>query len=156
MTEGGWRRSPYFRVLVAAVALPMSWFVYFYVVRPVVLIAGLSAYSAATQELEHLESSDGEVVAIVVQSNPGATEPYGYTVYLVRHGSRDLGKPVLDASGSAPKLNWISPRLLAISYSDMCIGAFRNHWNSTELQNGLYDVEIRLKPPEDATPHRCG
>jgi hypothetical protein len=98
MTDGGWRRSPYFRVLVAAVALPMSWFVYFYVIRPLVLIAGLSAYSAATQELEHLESPDGEVVATVVQRNPSVTEPYGYMVYLVRHGSRDLGRPVLDAS----------------------------------------------------------
>jgi len=156
MADGGRHRSTYFRVLVVAIALPMTWFVYFYLVRPLVFVAGLSAYSAATQELEHLESPDREVVAIVVQSNPGATEPYGYTVYLVRKGSRDLGKPVLDASGSAPKLNWTSPRLLEISYSDMCIGAFQNHWNSMELQNGLYDVEIRLKPPEDATPHRCG
>jgi hypothetical protein len=156
MTESARHRFPYFRVLVAAAALPMSWFVYFYVVRPLVLIAGLSAYSAETQELEHLESPDGEVVAIVVQTNPGATEAYGYTVYLVKHGSRDLGRPVLDGSGSGPKLKWISPRLLEISYSDMCIGAFQNHWNSMELQNGLYDVEIRLKPPEDATPHRCG
>jgi hypothetical protein len=156
MTDGAPRRFPYFRVLVAAVALPMSCFVYLYVVRPLVFFVGLSAYATVTQELDHLESPDGEVVAIVVQSNPGATEPYGYTVYLVRHGSHDLGRPVLDASGSAPKLKWISPRLLEISYSDMCIGSFQNHWNSMELQNGLYDVEIRLKPPEDATPHRCG
>jgi hypothetical protein len=155
MAEAAKRRLLYFRVLGAAIVLPVSWFAYLYIVRPLVLVTGVFAYPAVTQEMGHLESPDREVAAVVMQSNPGATEPYYYTVYLIRLGSRDLGKPVLDASGSDPKLRWIAPRLLEISYSDMCIGAFQNHWNSMELQNGLYDVEIRLKPPNDATPRRC-
>jgi hypothetical protein len=127
-----------------------------YVLPSVLFAVSMVSSRPLVKEIQRVESPDHEVEVVVVESNPGATEPYGYAVYLVRHGSRDLGKPVLDASGSAPKLNWISPRLLEISYSDICIGAFQNHWNSMELQNGLYDVEIRLKPPEDVTPHRCG
>lgn len=89
-----------------------------------------------------------------METNPGALEPFDYKVYLAKFGSRSLGNPVLDAFGKNDlKLKWISPNLLEISYLDACIGSFHNHWGSMELQNGNYDVEIRLKPPQDSVPH---
>jgi len=146
MTEVAKRIFRYFRVLTTLIALPAIWFTYLHVVRPLV-------FASIGTEVERLESPDHELQAVVMETNPGALEPFDYKVYLAKLGSKNLGNPVLDAFGKNDlKLRWISPRLLEISYSDACIGSFHNHWESMELQNGNYDVEIRLNPPEDSRP----
>ena len=154
MTQTTSRRIPYFRILLAAIALLFIWFTYLHVVRPLFTWIGSEVDTSIGSEIERVESPD-HVQAVVIERNPGALEPYAYDVYLAKLGSKNLGNPVLVAFGKNDlKLRWVSPKLLEISYSDACIASFHNHWGSMELQNGFYDVEIRLKPPDDATPRQ--
>ena len=150
------RRFPYFKVLIVVIALPTLWYVYLYVVRPLIVVIAILIHRAGTEELERLESPDHAIVAVAVQSDAGATEPFGYDVYLAKNGSSNLGDRVFEASGGAIKLKWVSSKLLEISYTDDCIGFFHNHWSTQKLEAGHYDVEIRLKPPEDSKHHDCG
>ena len=137
----------YFRVLITLIALPAIWVTYLHLVRPLV-------FASTSNEVERVESPDHEVEAVVVESNPGALEPFAYDVYLTKLGSKELGNSVLGAIGKNDlKFRSISARLLEISYSDACIVSFRNHWENTVFPyGGDYDVEIRLKPPQDAVP----
>src|SRR6266404_1930858 len=106
----------YFRILITLIALPAIWLTYLHLVRP-------RLFASIGTEVQRLESPDQEVQAVVMETNPGALEPFYYTVYLAKVGSRRLGNPVLDAFGKNDlKLRWISPRLLEISYTDACIG----------------------------------
>jgi hypothetical protein len=147
MTEATKRIPRYFRFLITLFALPAIWFAYLRLARPLL-------FASTSTEIERMESPDHEVEAVVVESNPGALEPFAYYVYLTKPGSRKLGNAVLGAIGkNDPKFRWISPRLLEISYSDACIVSFRNHWENTiPPYGGDYDVEIRLNPPHDTTP----
>jgi len=138
----------YLRVLITLIALPAIWITYLHVVRPLVL-------ASTSTEVERVESPDHIVEAVVVEGNAGALEPPTYDVYLTKPGSKEFGNSVLGAIGKNDlKLRWISARLLEISYSDACIVSFRNHWENTVSPNGGdYDIEIRLKPPQDEVPH---
>jgi len=142
------RLFQYFKVLITLMALPAIWITYVRVVRPVV-------FASASIEVQRMESPDHEVQVVLVESNPGALEPPAYEVYLTKTGSKELGNTVLGAIGKNDlKFRWISARLLEISYSEACLVSFRNHWENTVVPyGGDYDVEIRLKPPEDDVPH---
>jgi hypothetical protein len=133
--------------LITVIALPTIWITYLAVVRPLV-------FASTASEIERVESPDQEVEVVVTESNPGALEPFAYDVYLTKPRSKNLGNSVLTAIGKNDlKFRWIAPRLLEISYSDACIVSFRNHWeNTVPPYGGDYDVEIRLKPPQDAVP----
>jgi len=148
MTEVAKHIFRYFRILITLIALPVIWFAYLHVGRPLV-------FASTSTEVKRVESPDHEVEVVVVESNPGALEPFAYGVYLTKPGSKTLGNSVLGAIGKNDlNFRWVSPRLLEISYSDACIVSFRNHWENTVLPYGsAYDVEIRLKPPQDAIPH---
>jgi len=152
MTEVMKHKSRYFKVLITLIALPVIWFAYLHVGRALV-------FASISTEVERVESPDHEVEVVVVESNPGALEPFAYDVYLTKLGSKKLGNSVLKTIGKNDlKIRWISPRLLEISYSDACIVSFRNHWENTVWPyGGDYDVEIRLRPPDDAAPRPpCG
>jgi len=144
-TKGMFR---YLRGAIILITFLAIWMTYRHVVRPVV-------FASTSVEVQRAESPDHEVEVVVVESNPGALEPPAYEVYLTKRGSKKLGNSVLGAIGKNDlKFRWISTRLLEISYSDACIVSFRNHWEDTVSPwNGDYDVEIRLKPPQDALPH---
>jgi hypothetical protein len=132
----------YFKILIILIALPAIWFTYVYVVRPRV-------FASSGTEVERLESPDHEVQAVVIETNPGALEPFYYAVHLAKIGSKSFGNPVLDAFGKNDlKLRWISARLLEISYSDACIGSFHNHWESMELQKR----KLRRRDSFEASP----
>jgi hypothetical protein len=139
----GW----YLRVVIILIALPATWLAYLYAVRPF-------AIASTSTEVERVESPGHELEVVVVESNHSALEPPAFDVYLTKPGSNRLGKSVLGTIGKNDlKFRWISARLLEISYSDACIVSFRNHWENTVLPSGGdYDVEIRLKPPQDGVP----
>jgi hypothetical protein len=147
MTEVTKRTFRYFRILITLIALPAIWLTYLHVVRPLV-------FASTAIEVQRTESPDHEVQVVVVESNPGALEPPSYDVYLTKPGSKELGNSILGAMGRNDlKFRWISARLLEISYSDACIVSFRNHWeNTVPPYGGDYDVEIRLRPPQDEVP----
>ena len=126
-----------------------------YMLPSVLFVVLMLSSRPLVKEIQRVESPDHEVEVVVVESNPGALEPFTYDVYLTKPGSKKLGNSVLGAIGKNDlNFSWISPRLLEISYSDACIVSFRNHWENTvsPYVGGEYDVEIRLKPPQDAIP----
>ena len=135
------------RCLIAVVAAVAIWWIYLHRVRPLV-------FPSNSTEVRRVQSPDQQVEVVVVKSNPGALEPFAYEVYLTKPGSTDLGNSILVAIGKNDlEFRWIAPRLLEISYSAACITSFRNHWENTiPPYGGDYDVEIRLKAPQDAAP----
>jgi hypothetical protein len=122
------------RAAALALTLPAIWLTYFYVVRPLIALGAALAFASTSTEIQRMRSPDHQVEVVVVESRPGlALEP--------QIGKNDL------------KFRWISSRLLEISYSDACIVSFRNHWEKTvPPYGGDYDVEIRLRPPQDGVP----
>lgn len=138
-----------------ALTLPAIWLTYFYVVRPLIALGAALALASTSTEIQRMGSPDHQVEVVVVESRPGlALEPPAYDVYLTKPGSTRLGNSIVGAIGKNDlKFRWISSRLLEISYSDACIVSFRNHWeNTVPPYGGDYDVEIRLRPPQDAVP----
>jgi hypothetical protein len=128
-----------------------------YVVRPLTFALAISAQNPTIKELSRITSPDNRVDAILTEELSGfSIEPPGYSVFITKSGSREYGKPVLTGIHfEGAKLSWPTARLLTITYSDACIGAFRNHWLSKDLDQFHYEVEIRLIPPSNESPLSC-
>jgi hypothetical protein len=112
---------------------------------------GSSPFDVSYTEVKRLSSPDSLVDALIIEVNGGATTPFVYDVYLVPKG-RPFRK---DSSGNclfsadntdSLKLYWKSERFLEIQYEQARIFNFLNFWQSSELQDYRYIVEIRLTP----------
>ena len=155
------RKSAYFWIPLAAIMLPAAWYCYLYVVRPLVFVVSFFALLAVTpqvtKQLERLRSPDGRVDAIVIEKVPKwSLDADSYSVYLARHGSNQLGNAVVRGYGKFDfSVTWLASDLLQVSYSDTCISAFASQWSSMEVENGAFDVEIRLRPAQGPARHPC-
>jgi hypothetical protein len=98
--------------------------------------------------IERVPSPDHVVDAVALEIEVGATVATPYLVYIVPSGSRDFrDPPVLRADNLDDlKLSWKEPRFLEVSYSKGRIFDFTNFWESKDVQNFSYVVEIRLRP----------
>jgi hypothetical protein len=108
--------------------------------------------SGTTEELARVTSPDSVVDAVLTRTNSHATAPYVYRVYVVARGKptpRELDWEVLRADHvEGVSLAWPRVRRLEIRYARARIFQFVNFWESREVQNFDYEVEIRLRPPD--------
>jgi len=112
---------------------------------------GSSPSNVSYNEVKRLSSPDSLVDALIVEVNGGSTTPFIYDVYLV-----PKGKPFLkDSSGNcifsadntdSLNLYWKSEKFLEIQYEQARIFNFINFWQSGELHDYRYIVEICLTP----------
>jgi hypothetical protein len=107
------------------------------------------------EEIERVKSPDGVVDAIIVRGNGGATTSYNYSVFIVPSGvAFDEQSPIFDFSRREDlfgtnkrdfQLVWREPRLLEIRYRSIpLISHYRNFWQSLDVQNNQYVVDVRL------------
>lgn len=106
----------------------------------------------AQREVSRLTSPDNKVDAVLVERNVGATTSYSYHVYIVPKGTkvkRGHEKFIADKV-SHIKIEWLQSKLLQISYEQARIFHYSNFWQSREVDNFEYIVEIRLKPTTES------
>ncbi len=98
------------------------------------------------KEILRVKSPDSLVDAVLVRTNAGATTSYGYMLYIIPSGKEPkMGNEVLKADNLVNvTLNWKQSRFLEIRYEKGRIFLFTNFWNSKEVQDFDYVVELRL------------
>jgi hypothetical protein len=103
-----------------------------------------------TREIARIQSPDAVVDAVLAERAVGATVATPSEVYIVPHGGKIEGGPLLRADNMRDlKLTWKQPRLLEVRYSKGRVFSFTNFWESADVQNWKYVVELRLLPASD-------
>jgi hypothetical protein len=128
-----------------------------YVFWSVALLVMMVVAGSKQHQLQQLESPDHVVAAVLVEVDPGLSiEPSFERLYLVQP-TKSSNKQLLLLEGfhfEGLAISWKAPGLVEIEYSSGCISKFVNH--ATLLIRGEpYNVEARLKGPEDNAAHAC-
>lgn len=124
-----------------------------------------AAPSSVSDSMVRVTSPDSVLDAVTTVSSVDATTPNVHRVYLVAHG-----QPVPVSSSESfradyvdsLRVEWSGNRQLRIRYDKARIFHFTNFWSSREVQNFLYEVELRLEPghgtslPERSLPGEVG
>lgn len=157
MTEAINPRYRYVRLSIALLAAAAAGFVLIYILPFVLFAILIFIHPSQVTELQRIESPDQLLDSVVTQIQPGfSIESDYYRVYIALASSHRLEDPVLEIENAKElKVMWLTPKLLQISYAAGCIDTFHSQWSSAKILSGLEKVEILLKPPEDAPPHRC-
>ena len=150
-------RFPYFRILIGLITASAVAFLLIYIVPSVIFLVLILSHGSKVTEFQRAKSPDQLLDSVVMEIQPGfSIESHGYRVYITTAGSNHLENPVLEAENVKNlKVTWLAPKLLQISYTDGCIDTFRNHWSNGKVNNGLDNVEVRIRLPDNATPRRC-
>jgi hypothetical protein len=118
-------------------------------------LAGCGPIAGSWQfrETGRIKSPDGQVEAVVVTGDAGATTSKATLVVIVPSGGLVNTKSLKqsDAVFWADHLKefnvvWKQSKLLCIEYDEARIAQFRNLWDIWEGRNDSYAVEIRLCP----------
>ena len=116
-----------------------------------ILILACSCTRPIGKEVLRAPSPDNRVDAVLMEVNGGATTSYSYNLYIVPSGDNVDGSdyPVLTADHiKGQKIHWPAPRTLEIQYDQARIFHFENFWDSREVDNFKYEVQIREKQAE--------
>jgi hypothetical protein len=105
------------------------------------------------REIERQVSPDKVLDAVLVERQTNATVSTPTELFLVPSGK--------DWNGQAPTLRgnefeglrviWKRPHFLEIHYKKGRVFSFASFWNSRDVQNFKYEVELRLVPETDST-----
>jgi hypothetical protein len=102
------------------------------------------------REIARIQSPDAVVDAVLAERAVGATVATPSEVYIVPHGGKLKGEPLLRADSMRDlKLSWKQTRFLEMHYSKGRVFSFTNFWESADVQNWKYVVELRLMPASD-------
>ncbi|MEP6683908.1 MAG: hypothetical protein ABJA35_11635 [Parafilimonas sp.] len=101
-------------------------------------------------ELKRISSFDKKVEAVLIETNGGATSSFGNAVFLVVPGKKitqdDLKYAIFNADHYQKiDIKWQANKQLLISYNKARIFNYTNFWQSGEIDNWNYVVEITLK-----------
>ncbi len=101
--------------------------------------------------MERIKSPDGIVDAVHVQGNCGATTSFSEHIFIVQSGTKTPPPRKRYQVFSADhvkglRVKWREPKVLEIHYKEARIFDFTNFWQSKDVQNFSYVVEIRLRP----------
>ena len=105
----------------------------------------------SSTEYYRVKSPDGEVDAVLMKNNGGATTSFSYTLFLLPKGTRskklslDYSQLIADKAEDL-KITWIENKILQINCKSARIFRFSNFWQSKEIQDYRYIVEIRISP----------
>lgn len=117
----------------------------------IVLLMMVGCLPWASEEVERVTSPDSVVDAVVIQSDAGATTPFVDEVYIVPKGGKPTGTALLTGDHLIGlELKWLEPKFLEIRYKQGRIHKFTNFWQSKEIQDFRYVVELRLVPLTDS------
>lgn len=110
----------------------------------------ISCTKPTQEEVERVTSPDSIVDAVLMRSNSGATSSFSYEVHIVPAGGMPKeGKEVLRADHMiSAELEWPSSGILEIHYDHARIFHFQNFWQSREVQNLGYVIQVRLVAAE--------
>ena len=113
----------------------------------VFLKCGLSSPCNQT-EANRLKSPDGKVEAVQVKSDCGATTSESISVFVVGSGKEtEESDLVLSADHTESfSLLWRESKFLEIKYKQARIFQFTNFWQSKDIDNFSYVVEVRETP----------
>lgn len=116
-----------------------------------VLLPGCNAPDG--REIERQVSPDKLVDVVVVEPKTFATDAIVTTIYLVAAGKEWKGEsPILGGNRlEGLQVIWKRPNFLEIHYKKGRIFSFASFWNSRDVQNFKYEVELRLVPETDST-----
>ncbi len=97
-------------------------------------------------EMIRINSPDSRVDAVLIRVNTGATTSYSYAVYIVPAGHQVDRKEELFRADNVDDLeiHWKQPQLLSIRYKKARIFHFSNFWQSKEIENFRYIVNLQL------------
>ena len=100
------------------------------------------------EEVEVLRkpSDDNKVEVVLISEDCGATTATAVLFYLVTPGSSvDSKHPILTMDRAENlEVRWLESKMLEVSYSSGRIYTFTNFWNSREIDNFEYTVNINL------------
>ena len=114
------------------------------------LVHGCSA-PCSHEEVARIKSPDGKVDGVHVRGNCGATTPFSEHVFIVPTGDKTPElkgdyQLFLADHVSGLKLAWRESKVLEIHYEEARIFRFSNFWQSKNVDNFSYVVEVRLAP----------
>lgn len=120
-------------------------------VASAVLLMALVACTGKSSEVGRFKSPDGVVEAVIVERASDATVATPIEVYLVPIGTPVSGEPLLTGDRFENLfLTWREPRLLELRYTKGRVYKFTNFWQSADVDQFRYVVELRLKPSSDS------
>ncbi len=111
-----------------------------------VILAGCKKTEMA--EVVRLVSPDEKVEAVLLVANPHATEPFYHYIYITPSGAKIKEDKYLfkvDHAGNL-RAEWRENKVLEIFFDEARIYHFRNYWQSKDVNNYRYVVELRLVP----------
>jgi hypothetical protein len=122
-----------------------------YLIFSTLLLIGCqkSTPSVSVNEITRIISPDSLVDAVVMEQTGALTDTF-YRVHIVPvNGKQKEGHEIFRADGIRNlNVNWPHPKLLVISYDKARIFQFSNFWQSSEVKDFTYVVEIKLAPKD--------
>lgn len=108
----------------------------------------MSFRSTAYEEMLRAPSPDLKVDAVLIRTGSGAPGSFGYKIFIVpRAAEWKKDTESFDADHVCKvKFYWRQSGLLEIQYERARIYRFSNFWQSKEIDDGKYVVELRLTP----------
>jgi len=112
------------------------------------LFANSCGIGRDSEEVARLCSPDNKVEAVFERAGGGgATSGFTYALFIVKKGMKVMKSDDVLFQADHLKnlhLNWKSDRILEISYDEARIFKFTNFWQSSNVQNYQYVVELKL------------
>jgi hypothetical protein len=109
----------------------------------------VSACSSDSEELWRVTSPDSRVDAVIIRiGGGGATVGFSYKLFIVPRGEKagTTGECLLADKIGDVSATWRKPQNLEIRYDQARIFSFQNFWQSKDLDNFKYVVELQLVP----------
>jgi DNA/RNA-binding domain of Phe-tRNA-synthetase-like protein len=105
---------------------------------------GFSSPCNETQ-VERVKSPDGKVEAVLVKKDCGATTSESFNVFIVGSGNKTEEKDLIFKADHVDgfSLTWRDSKFLEIKYKQARIFHFMNFWQSKDVDNFAYVVEVR-------------
>lgn len=99
-------------------------------------------------ELERIKSPDNKVEVVLVQRDCGATTSKSFNVFVVGTGKKTQADDLVFKADHIEGLSllWREPKFLEIKYKQARIFQFMNFWQTKDVDNFAYVVEVRETP----------
>jgi hypothetical protein len=109
----------------------------------------ITSTETSWKEIKRISSLDKKAEAVLIETDGGATSSFGNLVFIIVPGKKitqnDLKYAVFNADHyQGLDMHWEVNRQLVISYNKARIFSYTNFWNSDEIDNWNYVVEIKL------------
>ncbi|NLY76123.1 MAG: hypothetical protein GX075_12620 [Firmicutes bacterium] len=129
------------------------------VICTIIVILGYFIYllyifgKTSEREILRIPSPDNRLEAVLTEISGGATTSFVYNLYIVPAKTK-ISKKTHELFRADHvdeiKVFWSEVKLLKIQYKEARIFHFKNFWQSKEIENYSYVVELRLEPTQSS------